>query len=357
MKVGIICSANIAHMPYLEYYTNILDKNNIDYNIINWNKLNIEDKFEDKRITFNYESSLLKNKILKIKDYYKYSKFIKTALKENNYDKLIILTAQSGIFIKKYIFKHYKNKYILDIRDYASAKYYMSILENLIKNSYFTSISSPGYKTWLPKSDKYIISHNISNDRLKNLKNFKLDFKFPINVNTIGAIRHYNENIRIIDELKNNKDYNLYFMGKGSEEESLKLYCNKNSIDNVKFTGIYKREEEQNLYYSADIINIFTGNSQKRGELTNRLYNACVYGKPMIVSKSSYMKDIVEKYSLGFAIDIEKENLKEEIAKYIQNFDEKTFNEGRCKFIELVKNDQEIFESKLNQFIEIKEFL
>ena len=38
MKIGLILPANIWYCPFVNIYTKILERENIDYDIISWNK-------------------------------------------------------------------------------------------------------------------------------------------------------------------------------------------------------------------------------------------------------------------------------------------------------------------------------
>lgn len=352
MKIGVVCAANIISSPYVKYYTDILDELNINYDILIWNKLNIEENDYQSIISYNKRFDNKSSKIKKILGYYSYSRFVINNIKKNKYDKLILLTAQSGVLIYRYLEKNYLNNYILDIRDYANAKYYMKILTKLVKNSYMTSISSNGFLKWLPKSKKYIKSHNTSSAYINNFVD-EVGFKdMPIKVSTIGQIRDYESNKNVIDIFKNNKSFEMNFIGKGSSENDLKLYCDSNNIQNVEFKGRYKKEEEKYHYIHSDLINICVGHvAEETGVLANRLYNAVIYGKPIIIERGSYMSKLVENYNLGVSINIKEPDILQVISKYIANFNPIEFNRGRREFLKNVKKDMNKFENSVKLFI------
>lgn len=352
MKVGIICAANIMSSPYVKYYTDVLDNLKVSYDVIIWNKMGIKESDYPVIISYDKCFDSTKSKIEKFIAYCGYSKFVIKNINENNYDKLILLTAQSGVLIYKYLEKHYLNNYILDIRDYANAKYYIKILKKLVKNSYSTSISSNGYLKWLPKSNKYIKSHNTSIDYIENyIDNINFGNK-TIKISTIGQIRDYESNKSIIDIFKNNKSFTIEFIGKGVSSQDLKLYCDNNDIGNVVFKGQYKKDDEKYHYINSDFINLYIGDqSVSTGLLTNRLYNACIYGKPIITEKDSYVSSIVEKYNLGITINPKDPNILDQFIKFITNFDVDKFNKGRREFLEKVKIDIEKFEKSIELFI------
>lgn len=105
------------------------------------------------------------NKLRKIFPMYKFKMELERIIEKEQYTHLVVLTTVPGVLIWKKLLAGFKNKYILDIRDYSYEKYswYRKIVEQLIANSYFTAISSNGFKTFLPQSDKIITCHNIGN--------------------------------------------------------------------------------------------------------------------------------------------------------------------------------------------------
>lgn len=353
MKVGIICSANIMYSPYLIFYTKILDKLGVEYEIIIWNKIGKIENQYNKIISYNKYYDFNSSKFKKAIANFRYSRFVLKNLKNRKYNKVIVLTAQSGIFISRYLKRVYKDKYILDIRDYSNAKYYMCILNRLVENSYLTSISSKGYLKWLPESEKYIISHNTTIEEIKRsiqTDDFKL--KQKIKVSTIGAIRSYNENKYIIDLLKNNDQFELEFIGRGICENALKDYCEEHSIKNIIFKGEYDKKDEKYHYLNAGLINLYTGaEAISTGLLANRLYNACIYGKPIIIEKNSYMSEIVEKYNLGISISSNQTDLDKIIKNYISKFNKEKYDAGRKEFLECINKDEIEFEKHIIRFI------
>lgn len=42
--IVLITPANIEYMPYLKYYTDLFDENEIEYIVLNWDRLGIEKK-------------------------------------------------------------------------------------------------------------------------------------------------------------------------------------------------------------------------------------------------------------------------------------------------------------------------
>lgn len=347
MKIALVCPSNILYMPYVDNYTNILDEIDLEYDIINWDRFKIEKdsefKYRDSKI--GHQRSFL--------DYFKYSRFVLNILKKNNYDKVVVFGIQLVFFLKRHLIKEYRYRYIIDIRDYSRIIKYFNI-EKTIEHSNFTVLSSPGYKEWLPKSNKYVINHNTQLSSIENLNesNRNLKSKEMISINYIGSIRDYKINVDFINSLKNSGSINLKYHGAGAINKDIESYLEFNSIKNVVFTGRYMREEEQNLYIKADIVNILipTDTINSKTLLPNRLYNATIYGKPVIALKGTYLAKIVDENQLGLVLN-SFDNIEETIIRYISNLNFDYYDRNRSAFLEGILEDNNLFKIRLTEFI------
>lgn len=347
MKIALICPSNMLYMPYVRNYLEILDSNGIDYDVINWDRFDIEEKNK-----FVYRDSKIGHR-RGIIDYFKYSKFILRILKINKYDKVIVFGIQLIYFLKRYLLNEYKDKYIVDIRDYNKIIKFLD-MKRIIENSAFTVLSSPGYKQWLPNTDKYIINHNTNIarlDQLSKINNNNLS-KSKIDIGCIGAIRDYQVNIDFIDALKNCNKIEINFHGEGEINKNILEYINNNNIKNVNITGRYEQHEEESLYNRNDIINVLRYNDSinNKTALPNRLYNSVINGKPMLAFEGTQLAEIVERFNLGIVINTFK-NLSVDIDEYLNKFDKEKYNESRINFIKLVINDNIKFNKYIKKFV------
>lgn len=343
MKVALICLSNMFYMPFLNSYESLLKKNSIEYDIINWDRFQIEDekdplKYRDKKI--GYQRSFF--------DYNKYKKFIINRLNLVKYDKIIVFGIQLTFFLRKILKNNFRGNYIIDIRDYNRIIKFFSI-KKAIDNSALMVISSPGYKKWLPNSDKYLISHNTQINDLTKLKEINLNFinNEKINISYIGSIRDSNINIEFINSMKNDSKFDLYFHGEGTENIFISNHLNKHNIKNVFLTGRYNREYEEKLYDQSDLISILVPNNDINGKtlLPNRLYNAVLHGKPIISFKDTYLSEQVSKYHLGIVLK-DFNNANAQIEQYLINFNLDEYKKGRVEFFKEIIKDKNFFDSR-----------
>lgn len=347
MKIALVCPANILYMPYVNNYKEILNINNIDYTIINWDRFGIE---EESDFTFRDNQDKHQRNYL---DYYKYKRFVIQKIKTNNFDKIIVFGIQLSYFLSKYLRKNYKGKYIIDIRDYNKILKIFNP-KRVIEESLFTTISSPAYRNWLPKVDKYVLNHNTTINNTENLMaaiEFEKDRETTISY--IGSLANLKENIDFIDAIKNDNQFKLVFHGGGGINSAIERYIFENNITNVEVHGRYFREQERKLYSDADFINMILYNKNINDEtcLANRIYNACLYGKPLIAIEGTYLSNIIKEYNLGLVVD-SFENISEDILKYIKRFDRGKYMQGRSTFINGVISENNYFYKKLEMFIQ-----
>ncbi len=346
MRVGLVCPSNMLYMPYVDNYVGILEENKIDYVIINWDRFRIEEISE---FTYRDNKTGSQRNFL---DYYKYYRFVLNLLDDSYCDKLIVFGLQMTFFLSGYLIRNYKDKYIIDIRDYNRILRFFNP-NKVIRNSAFTVISSPWYKHWLPKNNNYIINHNTQVESLLKLDKPNLDNNLDrIKISYIGAPRDFKINTEFINALANSEFIDLYYHGQSSINNKITKYVSDRNIRNVIITGRYDWKDETRLYKEANLINVLRYNSNINNytALPNRLYNAALYGKPMIALDETYLSEIIKTYNLGLVIK-SFEEVETEICTYIKDFDIEKYNYGRNILFKQIIEQNYIFSNKLSRFL------
>jgi len=175
---------------------------------------------------------------------------------------------------------------------------------------------------------------------------------YPLTIGFVGGIRYFDINKKIIDAFANNKMFNLMYVGKKHPGCDLEKYCNVRSIKNVRFLPAYHDEGKPQIYKDIDIINSIYGNStmEVRTALPNKLYDAVLYKKPILVSKGTFLGEVIGEYNLGLAVD-SLDGIDNALVKYLECFDETLFLNGCEKFLHLVYKEQEEALESFNKFI------
>lgn len=354
MKVFIFDSTDLKRAPYLNYYVGALKKKNIDYMIYCWDKFNNKDRESENNITtIHYKWHKGTRKLL---DFIYIAQILKKEIEKGKFTHIVLINSIWAMLLSKTLLCHFKNKYIIDIRDYKCELLpgYKFLLKKVIDGSFFTTISSNGFRKFLPLSNKIYPNHNISNDQDSMDRPTLYPGKKNIKIGYLGHIRYRDENIKLIQHIKKNERYSLYFGGtyavgcEINEDPSLKG-------GNIIFGGTFNNSDKVRLYQDIDMIHSNYGN-KKIGESTllpNRLYDSIIFKKPLIVAPHTFMGEIVEKYNLGVTIDLDNENFNDILQNYVDNFNEVLFLQGCQRLFSLVQDEQKRFLSLIDSFLTV----
>lgn len=356
MKIGIIAFSGRNNMPYLKYYEDIIKNEKVNYECVFWDRFtNGKTEKINNEYTMHIKCLPGGNKTGKIIPMLKYKYIVEKIIKKEQYTHLIILTTLPGVLINKVLLNRFKNKYILDIRDYTYEKYefYKNIVDKLVDNSFFTAISSKGFLRFLNDNEKIIPCHNISNT--EEIKETCDDFrnKKQITIGFLGNIRYFEENCKLIDALANNSKYKLVYIGKPNVDCDLEGYCKNKNITNVVFKGEFKNEDKPKLYEEIDLINAVYGNYSLlvSTPLPNRLYDGILFKKPIIAVIGNYFSEVLLKMKLGLCLNLDDINIDLKIEEYILTLDFDEFSLNCEKMLREIKKEQKYFCEKIKEFL------
>ncbi len=343
-KVCIIGASSLRYMPYLRCYEEVLSESAIPFDILYWDRFGLE---ETKDNAFAYRCTGTVAGLSLLLAYAGYRRFLLQHLKSATYETYIVLGTQMGVLLYDFL---RTRRFMLDIRDFSHERMllYRLAVHGLIKRSRLTCISSRGFLRWLPIDGEYTISHNMIADNL-NKKFLPFDGNSKV-LSYIGAFSHYDANLKLINSLKNRKDIKLRYIGRGTHDEQLKDYCRSHNINNVSVYGSFSPEQKERFYHETNfVIGCFGSNTMiVRTTMPNRLYESCLYRRPIIVNDCIYIADVVRDNGLGIVVDLNNlEGLKEAMMKY---YDPIYFGEysKRCeKYLSKVKDDIVLFKEKV----------
>lgn len=343
-RIAIVLAGNIENLPYFRYYTDVLDKVKVTYEIITWDRLSLGPAGNH---CFYYPSPYRISPVKKWFDFYKYSAFVKRILNSTHYDLIIVTTIVNTLFLGTFLIKKYLKQYIIDVRDYSPAvPLFEKKLKRICTNAKQVYISSPGWEKWLPRDINYILSHNVRmSDLLIESSAAYFNNKKQFRISTFGIIRDYKAQERIIDNLGHSDKFLLEYCGSGTEY--LRNYALRRNINNVRIHGRYRKEDEADIIKRADMINILLPRTIAHdGAFSNRFYQALVYKKPVIVNEGNIQAEYVMKYHLGIVIK-EDDNILERLLEYTSLYDSSVFELGCNEMIKIIKSDLMKFESSL----------
>lgn len=198
------------------------------------------------------------------------------------------------------------------------------------------------YKNMISK-DRVVFMPNTPDPEVFN--GFQREPHDVFTVGFIGSVR-YAEQIKMLIDASYEANINVFIAGGGKDYIRIKEYAN--SYKNVEVYGEYRYEEEiKELYERVDCIySVYdTKLTNVQIALPNRLYEAAYTATPLIVSKNTYLGELVEKYQIGKTISSDSKTELIETLLYLKQ------DSGYLKSIEekakVFKNDWNL--SKYNR--------
>lgn len=351
--ITLIFCGDIMVCPYLKRYTEEFDKLKIQYEVLFWNrgmrKITVSDNY------YYYDSKCddMDSKAKKLFDFRGFRKWVVSHLESHKTDGLILLSTLTGVLLCDKLGK-YKKKYIFDIRDYSFEKYvfFRCIEKSVIKRSYFTAISSKGFRAFLPKYD-YVVAHNFNRNEMIESSKF-IKSSGVINFVWNGTIRYFDFQKKYIDALANDSRFMMVYHGKGEHLERFKTYCENRGITNVEFTGPYDNNKKYELLQNAHILNNCYGGDygdELRYAVSNRFYDGLIYHIPQVVEEGGYKASLVELYDIGLPEDAD-ELFAERLYNYYMNIDEKNFEANCEKALNEILKEDDIYISQIHSFVD-----
>lgn len=349
--ITLIFCGDIMVCPYLKRYTNEFDNLNVKYEVLFWNRNMRELDVPENYYYYNSECDDAADKMKKLKDFQGFRKWIVNHLKSHKTDGLVLLSTLTGVLLFDKLSK-YKKKYIFDIRDYSFEKYgfFRYLEKGVIDKSYFTAISSKGFKAFLPEHD-YIIAHNFNRTEMIELPQFNKT-EGVINFVWNGTIRFFDFQKYYIDALGNDSRFMLVYHGKGEHLEKFKVYCEEKGITNVKFTGPYDNSKKYELLKDAHILNNCYGGrygDELRYAISNRFYDGLIYCIPQVVEEGGYKASVVEALGVGLPKNADS-GFADYLYNYYMSLDKTQFEEKCRKALEEIIGEDDVYISGIKRF-------
>lgn len=139
MKVLLLGFGKIAYMPYMNFYLDTLKEQDIQFELIYWDRDGKPDAEVPQRISkaYKFEEHLeeqlpFKNKL---KYFAKYRRFALNVLSNNSYDRIIVLHTTPGLTLLDYLVQKYKDSIFWIFEMYLTniSRYIASWLASFLK--------------------------------------------------------------------------------------------------------------------------------------------------------------------------------------------------------------------------------
>ena len=326
-KICIIGTSNIKHISLISLYTKYFDQHGMAYDIIYLDRYGIEEKTTAANV-YRYTESNAQGKIGKLKMFMHFRRYTKKILRENKYEYVITWQTTGAYLFADMLLRWFKNRYVVNVRDYVVENnwFFHSLLKRLVKNVLFVTISSDGFRSFLPKGE-YIKVNSVNEDLLENLKGRPQNSGKPIKIGFVGNCRYFRESYKLIDALANDERFELWYCGTNSDV--LKEYADSKGIWNVKTMPTFDPKA------TVDIMPI-------------RLYTALAIHRPMLVSSNTQLAKEVTKGKIGYVIE-DFATLAESLYTYHQSLDFEVLSETCDAYLQTARKENEVFYAAVNR--------
>ena len=350
MKIGLVIPANIKYSPYVNYYIDILKRENVDYRLLVWDKVGID---EDADMTYRYKSSDFDRKRI-LAGHYLFARRCRAFIREEKIDHLIVFTIAPLFFLGYRFLSHFRGDIIIDIRDDSPfRRNFKKQLDKICQLAENVIVSSPYYAKWL--SRKCIQCHNADMEMLRKYRTVddKKVIRKPFRLVYAGMMIEEDANIQLIQQLGNKEEFVMTYVGRDNPgKDKIRQYVQEKNIANVYFEGEYKKEDIVDIYREkADYANIIRQKTLiNRNALPNKLYDAVFSGVPVIVyDHNKAISHYVIKYSLGIVLN-EQSDVTDQLLTKAPEFDYEAYRSGRELFMRKIEADYHVFEKSIKQF-------
>ena len=351
--ISVVFCGDLRYCPYLARYTERLNEAQTEYEVLFWNRSSLKVDVPENYKFYGRPSAENLGKVKKLADFWEFRRWVKKRLAVSRPDGIIFLSTLSGVFLWD-VAKRYRKKYIFDIRDYSYEHIapFLRTEKTIIRDSFFTAISSKGFLDFLPEYD-YVIAHNFNrSDMTESFLFERQPEPYPIVWN--GTVRYFDYQKKFLDVFKNDPRYLMVYHGTGAELDRYKEYCRENGITNVRFTGPYDNRDKGKLVRNAAFLNNCYGGGSVANEVkyavSNRFYDGLVYHIPQIVECGGYKGDETKRLGVGFCAE-PTEDLPDRLWEYYRSFDARQFDKAcECAIREILQED-DLYIQKIDDFI------
>ena len=354
-RICILSAVNIKHMSMISVYTDELQRQCIDFDLIYMDKYDEVEPYPAKNI-YRYVNVINTKlpKYIRGLQYFKFYNYAKKILEENEYDFIIVWNDVAIFLFGKYLARKWKGKYCLNIRDYCHQKIkpIYNIFVKAVGNSAFTTLSSPGFEVFLPKYD-YIYLNSLNMNVLSQCTERPRlrGENEPIRITFVGYVRFYEINKRLLDIFKNDQRFELHYYGMHSE--ALKEYAESNGIRNAVFGGGFPVQDTPKYIDKIDIINNLYGHGSMSVDyaLSIKLYYGIYCKLPILVEPETYMEKITKEYGMGFVVNELTDDLNDRVFQWYRSIDFECMKHKCDDALVEINRQNELFKKTLTSCI------
>lgn len=347
-KICIIGTANIKHISLISLYTKYFDAHSIPYDIIYLDRYGM-DECTTAANTYKYTAEETNGKFDKLLMFWRFRKFTIKKIIENRYRYLITWQTTGAYIIFDFLLRKFSGRYIVNVRDYVieNSQPFHTIIKKLVYKSAFTTISSEGFKSFLPSAD-YVKVNSINEDILSGINGRSRNTNEVIKIGFVGNCRYFRESFKLIDALGNDKRFELWYCGTNSE--TLADYASAKGFDNVKTMPGFNPKDTVDIMAGFDMVNSAFGNDAMDNStlMPIRLYTALAVHRPMLVNDKTQLGKEVLANNIGFVISSYNQ-LANQLFSYYKALDFDAFSKNADNYLKNARKENQLFYQALSK--------
>ena len=205
----------------------------------------------------------------------------------------------------------------------------------LIKKSALTVMTSLGFYRYFygdKKVKNVIVQPNKVNSKLTQCKRCVVSPNMAqLRFSFVGSIRYFNTVLRFAKVVGKYYPQHLFnFYGDSSFVDAFKAECRE--YPNVIFHGSFKNPGDlEEIYSNTDVVIACYENENLNERIAepNKMYEAMLFCKPIVVSQNTFLATQIESYKCGYVINAYSDA---DICSFIDNLNEQ-------KMIEISKHE------------------
>lgn len=336
MLVGIIAANSLWLSPYAFYYTKLLDELGMDYEVVAPRRNpDVPERYEGRLKLLPWDI-----RMPTVLNYIRYAHAVKREA-VGTYDFLIVLTTNNAVFCGPWLKRYFDHRYLVDIRDYTHENHplFYALERRSLHHAACRVISSANFRRFLP-AEPYLCCHNISTPPQPSAHSFS-KASGPIVVGYIGSVSYAAQCMRFMELVRADSRFAFHVYGRGPDEAALRAYGETLSCPRIRFFGAYQPAEKPELLQKVDILFNAYGNDSPllRCALSNKLYDALYYRKPLLTSPDTAMTDMGG--SLAFAVDLQRATSLDALWSWYQALEPEAVNAFAAQQFEALQQEHQ----------------
>ncbi len=351
-KIAIVLCGDTYNCPFLEKYLDVCKEKSIDYDILYWNRSGKERTYPANYRDYGEKSDIYAPKREKLFSFLRFGKFLRQTIRQEQYDKLIVLTTLPAVLCYSLLTRKYRGKYIFDFRDlsYEKNTLFLRCVQKICDRSFFTCVSSPGFEEILGERGLVPV-HNFRYEDLKSKKEAADMIADKIHLVHMGVGRGDENNKLIADAFGNDPRFHVTIIGRGNDTPAFVEYAKRYS--NITVAGTYDNSEKEKYIREATMLLYYypsTFNNAKA--LANKYYDGMIYKKPLLGNVDTYCgKRLMEK-GLGISLNLKDTDAADKVYSYISQLDMHIYNEMAEKELAEVLQEDKRYLLKIREFLD-----